>query len=165
MTWKAFINEKMNCKKYETRWPETKPTYVGVAEEERTFPSLAIDESRHFYNYAMEEKCAYVFGLILRVARYNGRFFFSSEIYTGEAFCSSAIVIDKDEDLIQRLGAETPKHAYKKSPSIEAGRPKREIEDFALNFGMAEINKWAPYLKPHVENAVKKFSEAIAENG
>lgn len=73
MTWKAFINEKMNCKKYETRWPETKPTYVGVAEEEQTFPSLAIDESRHFYNYAMEEKCAYVFGFILRVARKTER--------------------------------------------------------------------------------------------
>lgn len=56
MTWKAFINEKMKCKKYETRWPETKPTYVGVAEEERTFPSLAIDESRHFYNYAEMQK-------------------------------------------------------------------------------------------------------------
>ena len=94
----------------------------------------------------------------------QGALFLFERNFTGEAFCSSAIVIDKDDDLIQMLGRETPKHAYKKSPSIEAGRPKREIEDFALNFGMAEISKWAPYLKPHVENAVKKFSEAIAEN-
>ena len=159
MSWKEYIKDTMKYKKPKPGWPETTPNYVGIANEEIYFPCMKEDDKTYF-NYAMQETCKFVYGIVLRVAKYNGKYFFSCEKFYGDSFCSGACVVDIDRDLVKRFKDNVPEHAYFLSPNIDASRPKEEIVDFARTFMNYEVRN-DPVLKEYAEGAVKLFAEAV----
>ena len=160
MSWKEFIKATMTYRKPKNGWPETTPNYVGVANEEVAFPCISVDEKKTFFNPAMDETCHFVYGVVLLVAKYKGKYFFSCEKFHGDFFCSSAVVVDFDRDLVNRFSREPPKHAFFVSNNIEVDKPKVEIVKFAKDFLLNETRNY-PYMRDYVDGAVKLFSEAI----
>ena len=108
----------------------------------------------------MQETCKFVKGVVLRVAKYKGQYFFGCNTYYGDFSCYGAIAIDVDADLVKRFRGNPPVHAYHVNPHIAVTKPKEEIVDFARNFILEEIRNFE-YLRDYVDGAVKLFSEAI----
>lgn len=160
MSWKEFIKDELKGKFPKDGWPETTPNYVGIANEEMVFPCLKEDDSKTYFNFAMQETCNFVYGVVIRVAKYNSKYFFSCEKFYGDSFCSGTCVVDIDRDLVKRFKNNVPEHAYFISPNIDASRPKEEIVDFARTFINYEVMN-NPVLKEYAEGAVKLFAEAV----
>lgn len=161
MTWKDYLKRITKNKKYKGEWTETPPAYNGVATEERIFSSIKIDESQTFFNHAMNEKCCYVYGFVLKVAKYQDKYFFASEIYYGDYFCSKSIRVDIDFELIKNLKLKAPKFAFETDPNISIKELKEKIVAFANEFAHEQVKNSSIDLHQYAHQAVQKFAEAI----